>query len=415
MKNTIFLFEDMKITVFNKSTEEIKEIYLEPGLIEDGEILDLNYLFYLIKKFLENKYIVKEPVFVLNSSKFLKCEIDLSEIKKEEYSSYIYYEIQKLLPINIDEYFYTYEVFEGTAKIRLARKNFIEQYINLSNHLKLNLKGIYYVFDSLKYGDYINYSVTHTQVIEQESDKLILCLEILKILKEYGINGQDFENIVLEKFVGIDSDITKKIEKSLCFGEYEKLDSIKKLANKKDYVIFGDFPARSLENSFNLRDLNINDFELKLNFLKKNKNKFLLPLVLLISLLILNSIVYISLNKKVSQSKIDYNFVINESLKENKNKLEGKNSKINLQSKTYEKDFEKLVLNFENYSNDSVIFTDYYFSENSVRVLGIADSTDIFKEVLALHSNTKVISSQVINDDIHFEIEILLEGLNENR
>ena len=172
-----------------------------PQLIENGEILDTNYVYYLMKKKIETLNIKNKVLFLVNSSKFLKFDIDVSNIKKDEYESYIYYELQKLVPTDMSEYDFTYEYDENLVNVRLVAKSFLDKYKDLAKNLNLKLEGVFYIDDVLIQNNYINYSLNRIKVIQNGLKKEIFSNELAKKFEMYDLSGEDISNLYLKSLL----------------------------------------------------------------------------------------------------------------------------------------------------------------------------------------------------------------------
>ncbi|SUB76173.1 hypothetical protein [Peptoniphilus indolicus] len=413
-KRTIFLFEDLKIFILNNFRNEI---VLYPQLIENGEILDTNYVYYLMKKKIETLNIKNKVLFLVNSSKFLKFDIDVSNIKKDEYESYIYYELQKLVPTDMSEYDFTYEYDENLVNVRLVAKSFLDKYKDLAKNLNLKLEGVFYIDDVLIQNNYINYSLNRIKVIQNGLKKEIFSNELAKKFEMYDLSGEDISNLYLKKFVGIDSDIVEKLDELLQNLKYERINWLDRFASEKQYVYFGDLPIESLSKKYVFKNLEIDDINLKNNFIKsKNKNSVNIFLIIG-ALILLNLCIFILLNNRENKLKTEFSNSLKEiALEKDKNTtLKDDREKDEKGIEGYNKKFESLVENFENISNTDIFFEEYKFLENRVTIKGAANSTAVLEDLLKKQKNIKLISSSVRNGYLYFEIEVGLRDLDEDR
>lgn len=413
-KNTIFLFEDLKIFILNNFRDEI---VLYPQLIENGEILDTNYVYYLMKKKIETLNIKNKVLFLVNSSKFLKFDIDVSNIKKDEYESYIYYELQKLVPTDMSEYDFTYEYDENLVNVRLVAKSFLDKYKDLAKNLNLKLEGVFYIDDVLIQNNYINYSLNRIKVIQNGLKKEMFSNELAKKFEMYDLSGEDISNLYLKKFVGIDSDIVEKLDELLQNLKYERINWLDRFASEKQYVYFGDLPIESLSKKYVFKNLEIDDINLKNNFIKsKNKNSVNIFLIIG-ALILLNLCIFILLNNRENKLKTEFSNSLKEiALEKDKNTtLKDDREKDEKGIEGYNKKFESLVENFENISNTEIFFEEYKFLENRVTIKGAANSTAVLEDLLKKQKNIKLISSSVRNGYLYFEIEVGLRDLDEDR
>ncbi|MDY2987329.1 MAG: hypothetical protein SOR77_06815 [Peptoniphilus sp.] len=413
-KNTIFLFEDLKIFILNNFRDEI---VLYPQLIENGEILDTNYVYYLMKKKIETLNIKNKVLFLVNSSKFLKFDIDVSNIKKDEYESYIYYELQKLVPTDMSEYDFTYEYDENLVNVRLVAKSFLDKYKDLAKNLNLKLEGVFYIDDVLIQNNYINYSLNRIKVIQNGLKKEMFSNELAKKFEMYDLSGEDISNLYLKKFVGIDSDIVEKLDELLQNLKYERINWLDRFASEKQYVYFGDLPIESLSKKYIFKNLEIDDINLKNNFIKsKNKNSVNIFLIIG-ALILLNLCIFILLNNRENKLKTEFSNSLKEIAleKDKNNTLKDDRERDEKGIEGYNKKFESLVENFENISNTEIFFEEYKFLENRVTIKGAANSTAVLEDLLKKQKNIKLISSSVRNGYLYFEIEVGLRDLDEDR
>lgn len=407
MKNyTAFLFEDLKIFLLGKKEDEI---CLYPQLIENGVILDLNYVYYLMKKKLESIAFEGDVIFLINSSKFLNFEIDVSNIKKDETESYIHYELQKLLPESVENYYFTYEYDETLVKVRLVEKSFLDSYKELAKLLKLNLVGIFDVEDAISENNYINYSLNRAKIIEKDFRKDIFSKEISKKLEEYDLNAEDIANIYNGNFNGEDSAVVEKLERLLESFKFERIAWLKRFLKDKDYIYFGDLP---IENLFgiNLRKLSINDLKLKNNFIDKKSSKSKYSILAVVVLIAFNVILFCILNNRENTARLEFSNTLKQmaeekSIKDSKKKESYKYSNSDVE---YNKKFEKLVQKLENFNHDEIFFEEYRFYDDKVNIKGIANSTNILKRAMGQSKNAKLLSSSIKDGYLYFEIEVVL-------
>lgn len=417
MKNYLLLFEDTQITIFEDTYED--KIFLENGLIKDGEIVDFNYLYYLIKKQTENIKRNSKISFIITSSKFTAFDINIAGIKKDELDSFIYYEIQKLLPTSIKNFAYSYENMENTVKVRIVEKNIIEAYKSLAQNLKINLNGIYYISDTLKIGDYINYSINHMQIIDAFDDNMFYFSDFSNFLEKNALNSKDLDDILQGEFSTNDVDALESLRGKIEYFQSERDSWLNKYINKeKSYTYFGDFTIKNLSNSIFHKKLSYADFKLKNNFIEQKNNKkiFITSILLIIIFIFGNFYIYNGLKNHELIAQENYEKMLSES-KINKNNSTKKPQKVGeeVNSKSYEKNFEDLVVRFENFSNDDILFKEYNFVGNKVIIKGISNSSELLNEATNFFKNTKILSTQIIDNDLYFEIEVALEELNENR
>lgn len=404
MKNSVIIFEDLTIEVFSDNTKS--KIFLVPNLIKDGEIKDFNYTYYLMNKEIEKTSISKDVIFVVNSSKFLSFEIPTVHLKDDEVKSFLHYELEKMLPDGIDYYYFSYNVVENTAFVRLIKKDILNEYKKLAENLKLQLVGFYYLKDSLKNANYINSSITHLQVIEGKDETLNYNEEISDFLSEYGLNAKDLYNYFYGNFEVKDSDILLKMEEKITFFIYNYKMWFEKHTKFESYKFFGDFKYPQMNKIQS--NLEMFDFEFKNNFIEKKKS-FDKKIIFALSIFfILNLFIFVSLDARQKDLET-------EKIQISKTITPIKEQVVIEEQQNYDSDFEKLVIDFDNWENSGILFRSYQFDGEKVIISGISDSTDLFEQIINKYENTKVISTKLMNDDLHFEIEIYFGENNENR
>ncbi|EGY78135.1 hypothetical protein HMPREF9129_1801, partial [Peptoniphilus indolicus ATCC 29427] len=165
------------------------------------------------------------------------------------------------------------------------------------------------------------------------------------------------------------------------------------------------------------KNLEIDDINLKNNFIKsKNKNSVNIFLIIG-ALILLNLCIFILLNNRENKLKTEFSNSLKEiALEKDKNTtLKDDREKDEKGIEGYNKKFESLVENFENISNTDIFFEEYKFLENRVTIKGAANSTAVLEDLLKKQKNIKLISSSVRNGYLYFEIEVGLRDLDEDR
>ena len=143
-------------------------------------------------------------------------------------------------------------------------------------------------------------------------------------------------------------------------------------------------PIESLSKKYVFKNLEIDDINLKNNFIKsKNKNSVNIFLIIG-ALILLNLCIFILLNNRENKLKTEFSNSLKEiALEKDKNTtLKDDREKDEKGIEGYNKKFESLVENFENISNTEIFFEEYKFLENRVTIKGAANSTAVLEDLL---------------------------------
>lgn len=126
---------------------------LEPGSIDDGKIMDMDSIVATLGRALtENNIKTKNANFIINTNSIITRNMDLPLLKnKSETMSMVKSELDQLLPVDLDQYKLVYKkteniIVEGIEKGRYTvyglPKNIYDEYLQLAEKLKLDLKAI---------------------------------------------------------------------------------------------------------------------------------------------------------------------------------------------------------------------------------------------------------------------------------
>lgn len=117
------------------------------GTVSDGHILDVASLGEEIQNQLETRKITtKQIIFSISSTEVVTRELILPSVKKKEIRQLIFFEVDKLLPIQLEQYILDYSVLEtieedSTLKSRILvaalPKVIAEDYWQLADQLRL--------------------------------------------------------------------------------------------------------------------------------------------------------------------------------------------------------------------------------------------------------------------------------------
>lgn len=126
---------------------------LESGSIDDGKIMDMDSIVATLGRALvENNIKTKNANFIINTNSTITRNMDLPLLKsKSETMSMVKSELSQLLPVDLDQYKLVYKktenvIVEGIEKGRYTvygiPKNIYDEYLQLAERLKLDLKAI---------------------------------------------------------------------------------------------------------------------------------------------------------------------------------------------------------------------------------------------------------------------------------
>lgn len=128
-------------------------VYVKPGSIDDGRITDMESVVETLENiFVNNKIKTKDAILIINTNSTITRVMELPILKsKSETMSMVRSELDQLLPIDLNQYQLVYKLTdtfndEGIEKGRYIvyglPTNIYEEYIQLADRLKLELKAI---------------------------------------------------------------------------------------------------------------------------------------------------------------------------------------------------------------------------------------------------------------------------------
>ena len=128
---------------------KLMEVKTPENTVDDGKILDQNYIVAILDKLIkENNIKAKDVIFTTNSSSVINRDILIPSVADEELDTVVKYEIQQYLPINLNDYVIQYVFLEEVlsenkeTKLKINVTAFPERmalsYYNVINSLSLN-------------------------------------------------------------------------------------------------------------------------------------------------------------------------------------------------------------------------------------------------------------------------------------
>ncbi len=138
---------------YNKKKTKIKKTltFLNPeGTVDDGFVVDRKiYGPYLKKQLANAKLRCKDVVFVIQSSKVMSRETNVTDIKEKELNAYLYENRDDFFPMNTSEYVFKYSLLEknkGDKTIRImiyaAHELLIKSFIGLCRDYGFKLQAL---------------------------------------------------------------------------------------------------------------------------------------------------------------------------------------------------------------------------------------------------------------------------------
>lgn len=447
------LISDMQITM--KYLDFKKEIILEHSIIRNGYILDENYLFYLLNKFLKENKIknnIDTNIYII-SSDIININLELPIINDDEINSMIFYEIEDKYLLNLENYKYKFKYIKNEENIKveviLLPKEIIIDYIELFKKLKLNLVGLYsyteYINSKLKENIIIYLNISHCIILINDFEKVyintIFSEDISNLINENSLNIEDFleileinENKAEDKSfnelrnrminlkdnqVNLINSYINKYNLPIFFTE--NLYSVKIVEDLEKYnEIKLNFLDMEVFPKDNLQLLNFIEFKIKKNTLKR-EYVFIILFLVIFNVLIFkninnknkkleNEIVY--LNENINNNKKILNTMNPEKIiSENKRLKSLKEEDDNLKKLSKNnKYFENLVIYFENLDKEDILVTNYEFNESLIYIKGIVNDINILNDIKKdIEYKTRIIENNVQDDLIvNFKLEIEL-------
>ncbi|CDZ75095.1 putative membrane protein [Peptoniphilus sp. ING2-D1G] len=433
----IVIVGDLSIKILAKDKDI--EFEVPKTIIEDFEIIDKNNLFYIFKKFFENNS-MENFIIISPSTKFLSYEISIPKIKKEDIDSMVYYELEGLLPVDIDNYKTKYDYVESgqgyLVEVRLIEKKIIRDYIEIFERLNKNLLGIYSIRDVFKLKkdeNIVFFGLSNICILNSDRVKLLYINEFKNLLEEFNLEYYSLLNILDGKYYEIADDIKLKVTEKSGIILYEKTILVANTLKKGTATFFGNalfditrkYISEFVDTSAKRFDIGIRDidFNEKFNFIEKKKQKNKNILYFFIIFLILNSFIYFylngiledkerevaTLNKEHEDLQIQIENTNIEKLKEdNKLLLEKQKEEKAIKEKIKNnKNFENLFIELESFESDDLLFTSYDYRNGVLYINGISKSKKAVDDIIKkIDYESKIINNEIENNLLNFKIEV---------
>lgn len=447
------LISDMQITM--KYLDFKKEIILEHSIIRNGYILDENYLFYLLNKFLKENKIknnIDTNIYII-SSDIININLELPIINDDEINSMIFYEIEDKYLLNLENYKYKFKYIKNEENIKveviLLPKEIIIDYIELFKKLKLNLVGLYsyteYINSKLKENIIIYLNISHCIILINDFEKVyintIFSEDISNLINKNSLNIEDFLEILEINENKAEDKSFNELRNRMINLKDNQVNLINSYINKYNLPIFFTenlYSVKIVEDlekyneiklnfldievfpKDNLQLLNFIEFKIKKNILKREY------VFIILFLVIFNVLIFKNINNK--NKKLENEIVyLNESINNNKKILNTMNpEKIISENKRLKslkeeddnlkklsknnKYFENLVIYFENLDKEDILVTNYEFNESLIYIKGIVNDINILDNIKKdIEYKTRLIENNVQDDLIvNFKLEIEL-------
>ena len=427
---TYIIIDDLSFTIISKNLNKTFE--LPKDIIKNILVEDKSYLFYILKKEIENSD-MDNFIIISPSDRFIKVNLDIPKIDAEDIESMIYYEIEEIMPIDMNNYSYVYKANYLEDKISLdislLEKLIIKDYFDIFEKLGKKLKGFYSLEDIINENT-CYFSLNHIVFKDQEKSEKLYFDEIYEILKEYDLEYLSLENIIEGKFQEYDESIKEEIKNNFTLISYKKINYLKDnfkvekanffgnsiFAEVKD-LLLNDFPGSSFNNEMNFK------LDQDYNFIKNKKDKKFKIILAVVALLIVNLTFLLSLNaniKKEYERKAELektNIAVQKKLSdldienikdENKNLIEENDiKKESLQVKEKNKELIDLFLDLENKQNNNLFFNYYELKTDSISLTGYTNSKETLDNFIKdIKYKTEIKDLSVENEVYKFRIEI---------
>lgn len=427
---TYIIIDDLSFTIISKNLNKTFE--LPKDIIKNLLVEDKSYLFYILKKEIENSD-MDNFIIISPSDGFIKVNLDIPKIDAEDIESMIYYEIEGIMPIDMNNYSYVYKANYLEDKISLdislLEKSIIKDYFDIFEKLGKKLKGFYSLADIINENT-CYFSLNHIVFKDQEKSEKLYFEEIYEILKEYDLDYLSLENIIEGKFQEYDESIKEEIKNNFTLISYKKINYLKDNFKTEKVNFFGnsiftevkdlllsDFPGSSFNNEINFK------LDQDYNFIKDKKDKKFKIILAIVALLIVNLTFLLSLNaniKKEYERKAELektNIAVQKKLSdldienikdENKSLIEENNiKKESLQVKEKNKELIDLFLDLENKQNNNLFFNYYELKTDSISLTGYTNSKETLDNFIKdIKYKTEIKDLSVENEVYKFRIEI---------
>lgn len=427
---TYIIIDDLSFTIISKNLNKTFE--LPKDIIKNLLVEDKSYLFYILKKEIENSD-MDNFIIISPSDRFIKVNLDIPKIDAEDIESMIYYEIEEIMPIDMNNYSYVYKVNYLEDKINLdislLEKSIIKDYFDIFEKLGKKLKGFYSLEDIINENT-CYFSLNHIVFKDQEKSEKLYFDEIYEILKEYDLEYLSLENIIEGKFQEYDKSIKEEIKNNFTLISYKKINYLKDNFKTEKANFFGnslfteiknlllsDFPGSSFDNEMNFK------LDQDYNFIKDKKDKKFKIILAIVALLIINLTFLLSLNaniKKEYARKAELektNIAVQKKLSdldiekikdENKSLIEENAiKKESLQVKEKNKELIDLFLDLENKQNNNLFFNYYELKTDSISLTGYTNSKETLDNFIKdIKYKTEIKDLSVENEVYKFRIEI---------
>ena len=427
---TYIIIDDLSFTIISKNLNKTFE--LPKDIIKNLLVEDKSYLFYILKKEIENSD-MDNFIIISPSDRFIKVNLDIPKIDAEDIESMIYYEIEEIMPIDMNNYSYVYKANYLEDKISLdislLEKSIIKDYFDIFEKLGKKLKGFYSLEDIINENT-CYFSLNHIVFKDQEKSEKLYFDEIYEILKEYDLEYLSLENIIEGKFQEFDESIKEEIKNNFTLISYKKINYLKDNFKVEKANFFGnsiftevkdlllnDFPESSFDNEINF------NLDQDYNFIKNKKDKKFKIILAVLALLIVNLTFLLSLNaniKKEYARKAELektNIAVQKKLSdldienikdENKSLIEENAiKKESLQVKEKNKELIDLFLDLENKQNNNLFFNYYELKTDSISLTGFTNSKETLDNFIKdIKYKTEIKDFSVENEVYKFRIEI---------
>lgn len=239
---------------FNKKAVIVDKAFrveLEDNVYDDGEILDMEKLAYIIQNELSlNKINTNEAIAVINSSSVIMREATFPKVEKNELDSIISYQLDEYIPVNTEDYVVKYLdlgtiIDEGLEKQLVLligiKDSLIQAHMNLLKECKLKPAVMDYEGNAINklinYGGRINTlvpklnSVAVVNLSLKQTDFVIVDNKRLKISRIIDKTIKDCLNNIESQIAGIE---TENI-----FTKFFSFNKLKDSSDQNDQIFYG--------------------------------------------------------------------------------------------------------------------------------------------------------------------------------
>lgn len=371
--------------IIYRDENKIYREFISLDIFRDGRVLDYHHFFYKLKKLFEGMSKREDVKIYLSSTEIIHINYMIPKVDDEDLDDFIKLELKDYVSYDISKYKILYKKNNDETTISLSIDliplDIIESLKKIFEKidLKFNIYPKTYLFS--ENGKYIYINIYSFDLIEVRdfivnSSKKIYNNSLRELFLKNNLETYNIKNILENKY---DSELIN-IE-----DDFMTIYMANFLENLKDILTFVDEDKISITGI--LKDTKIRDvlenknitFDLideesllknrSINIVEKNKynyKKILAPSLILI-LIFINIIYNRNLNRNLSIEKEQSTSEVKLPIDNTSNRYQVSNDK-----------FLKTVREIENLESKKILFTNFTYDKNSIKIKGVCKSeTDL--------------------------------------